>query len=169
MEDAAPGDEIKSGAGALQRQTKSLWQTYLLYMTMKFPPCACHKSGALRTRKVPASSCTLGGDIGGRHDGCGLIQTTELAPDIEDITGIRVRGDALKENGRVIDLTLAQRWSGHPPQTILGRSGSGAVFQCGRKHGLSGAAGAAFALRLCCALVENASCCTATNKTKLNQ
>jgi hypothetical protein len=50
---------------------------------------------------------------------------------LEDITGIRVRGDALRENGRVIDLTLAQRWSGHPPQTILGDPRSGAVFQCG--------------------------------------
>jgi regulator of protease activity HflC (stomatin/prohibitin superfamily) len=33
--------------------------------------------------------------------------------------GIRVRGDALRDNQRVIDLTLAQRWSGQPPHTIL--------------------------------------------------
>jgi regulator of protease activity HflC (stomatin/prohibitin superfamily) len=33
---------------------------------------------------------------------------------------IKVRGDALKDRERVIDLALAQRWTGHPPQTILG-------------------------------------------------
>jgi hypothetical protein len=63
----------------------------------------------------------------------------------------------------VIDLTLAQRWSGHPPQ----KGEHGAVpFQCGRKYGHSIAIGAAFTLRLCCALAENASCCSANNKTK---
>lgn len=36
-----------------------------------------------------------------------------------EATGIRVRGEALRENERVIELTLAQRWTGHPPQTIL--------------------------------------------------
>jgi len=34
--------------------------------------------------------------------------------------GIRARGEALKDNARVIELTLAQRWTGQPPQTILG-------------------------------------------------
>jgi regulator of protease activity HflC (stomatin/prohibitin superfamily) len=42
--------------------------------------------------------------------------------------GIRVRGEALKENERVIDLTVAQRWSGHPPQTILGDHGAVPFF-----------------------------------------
>jgi regulator of protease activity HflC (stomatin/prohibitin superfamily) len=45
--------------------------------------------------------------------------------------GIRVRGDALKENQRVIDLTLAQRWSGQPPQTILGEHGAVPFFNLG--------------------------------------
>ncbi len=41
---------------------------------------------------------------------------------------IRVRGEALKDNARVIELTLAQRWSGHPPQTILGDRGAVPFF-----------------------------------------
>ena len=45
--------------------------------------------------------------------------------------GIRVRGDALKENERVIELTLAQRWSGQPPQTILGDRGAVPFFNIG--------------------------------------
>jgi len=45
--------------------------------------------------------------------------------------GIRVRGDALKENERVIELTLAQRWSGQPPQTILGERGAVPFFNIG--------------------------------------
>jgi regulator of protease activity HflC (stomatin/prohibitin superfamily) len=45
--------------------------------------------------------------------------------------GIRVRGDALEENGRVIDLTLAQWWSGHPPQTTLGEHGAAPFFNVG--------------------------------------
>ena len=51
--------------------------------------------------------------------------------------GIRVRGDALKENGRVIDLTLAQRWSGHPPQTILSDHGAVPFFNVGANTGLA--------------------------------
>jgi regulator of protease activity HflC (stomatin/prohibitin superfamily) len=42
--------------------------------------------------------------------------------------GIRVRGEALKDNARVIELTLAQRWTGHPPQTILGDRGAVPFF-----------------------------------------
>ncbi len=42
--------------------------------------------------------------------------------------GIRVRGEALKDNERVIELTLAQRWTGHPPQTILGSGGAVPFF-----------------------------------------
>lgn len=34
--------------------------------------------------------------------------------------GIKVRGEALRDNGRIIDLTIAQQWNGQPPQTILG-------------------------------------------------
>ncbi len=41
---------------------------------------------------------------------------------------IRVRGEALKENERVIELTIAQRWSGQPPQTILGNAGAVPFF-----------------------------------------
>lgn len=42
--------------------------------------------------------------------------------------GIRVRGDALRDNQRVIELTLAQRWSGQPPQTILGDRAAAPFF-----------------------------------------
>ncbi|MBI4724160.1 MAG: hypothetical protein HY765_03985 [Rhodomicrobium sp.] len=45
--------------------------------------------------------------------------------------GIKVRGEALKENERVIDLTLAERWTGHPPQTILGDRGAVPFFNIG--------------------------------------
>jgi regulator of protease activity HflC (stomatin/prohibitin superfamily) len=45
--------------------------------------------------------------------------------------GIRVRGEALKEHERVIDLTLAQRWSGQPPQTVLGSGGAVPFFNIG--------------------------------------
>jgi regulator of protease activity HflC (stomatin/prohibitin superfamily) len=41
---------------------------------------------------------------------------------------IKVRGAALKENDRVIELTLAQRWTGQPPQTILGDRGGAVPF-----------------------------------------
>jgi hypothetical protein len=145
------GDEIKSGAGALQRRTKSLCQTYLLYMSMKFPPCACHKSGALRTRNVPASSCTYKPQNLPRYRGYhGHPRSRRRAQGKRP----RDRSDARPavERPSAADLTR--------------RPWGSAVFQCGRKHGLSAAAGAAFALRLCCALVENASCCTANNKTK---
>ncbi len=33
---------------------------------------------------------------------------------------IKIRGEALKDNARVIELTVAERWSGKTPQTILG-------------------------------------------------
>ncbi len=46
--------------------------------------------------------------------------------------GITVRGAALKDNSRVIELTLAQRWSGHPPQTILGDRGAVPFFNLGQ-------------------------------------
>jgi regulator of protease activity HflC (stomatin/prohibitin superfamily) len=42
--------------------------------------------------------------------------------------GIRVRGEALRNNTRVIELTLAQRWTGQPPQTILGERGAVPFF-----------------------------------------
>ncbi len=42
--------------------------------------------------------------------------------------GIRVRGEALKNNARVIELTVAQRWTGQPPQTILGSHGAVPFF-----------------------------------------
>jgi regulator of protease activity HflC (stomatin/prohibitin superfamily) len=42
--------------------------------------------------------------------------------------GIRVRGEALKDNARIIDLTLAQRWTGQPPQTILGNGNAVPFF-----------------------------------------
>jgi len=42
--------------------------------------------------------------------------------------GIRVRGEALRDNARVIELTLAQRWTGQPPQTILGNHGAVPFF-----------------------------------------
>ncbi len=45
--------------------------------------------------------------------------------------GIRVRGDALKDHERVIELTLAQRWTGQPPQTILGERGAVPFFNIG--------------------------------------
>jgi regulator of protease activity HflC (stomatin/prohibitin superfamily) len=41
---------------------------------------------------------------------------------------IRIRGEALKENARAIELTLAERWSGQPPQTILGNSAAVPFF-----------------------------------------
>ena len=44
---------------------------------------------------------------------------------------IRVRGEALKEHERVIELTLAQRWTGQPPQTILGERGAVPFFNIG--------------------------------------
>ena len=51
--------------------------------------------------------------------------------------GIRVRGDALKTNDRVIDLTLAQRWSGQPPQTVLGDRGAVPFFNIGAAQPLT--------------------------------
>ncbi len=46
--------------------------------------------------------------------------------------GIRIRGEALKDNDRVIELTLAQRWTGHPPQTILGNQSAVPFFNIGQ-------------------------------------
>ncbi len=45
---------------------------------------------------------------------------------------IKVRGEALKDNARVIELTLAQRWTGHPPQTILGDRTAVPFFNLGQ-------------------------------------
>ncbi len=45
--------------------------------------------------------------------------------------GIRVRGELLKDHERVIELTLAQRWTGQPPQTILGEHGAVPFFNIG--------------------------------------
>jgi len=55
--------------------------------------------------------------------------------------GIRVRGGALRENERVIDLTLAQRWTGHPPQTIVGDKGAVPFFNIGGMQGKAETAG----------------------------
>jgi hypothetical protein len=41
---------------------------------------------------------------------------------------IRVRGEALRDNERVIELTLAQRWTGESPQTMLGNSAAAPFF-----------------------------------------
>ena len=60
----------------------------------------------------------------------GEARSIELRTAAEAL-GIRVRGDALKENARVIELTLAQRWSGQPPQTILGEHGAVPFFNLG--------------------------------------
>ncbi len=60
----------------------------------------------------------------------GEARSIELRTAAEAL-GIRVRGDALKENERVIELTLAQRWSGQPPQTILGDRGAVPFFNIG--------------------------------------
>jgi regulator of protease activity HflC (stomatin/prohibitin superfamily) len=46
-------------------------------------------------------------------------QTRILEADGE-AQAIRAKGAALKENPLVIELTVAQRWKGNPPQTILG-------------------------------------------------
>ena len=42
--------------------------------------------------------------------------------------GIKVRGEALKDNAKIIELTLAQRWSGQTPQTILGQNAAVPFF-----------------------------------------
>jgi regulator of protease activity HflC (stomatin/prohibitin superfamily) len=60
----------------------------------------------------------------------GEARSIELRSAAEAL-GIRVRGEALKENERVIDLTLAQKWSGQPPQTILGGAGAVPFFNIG--------------------------------------
>jgi regulator of protease activity HflC (stomatin/prohibitin superfamily) len=61
----------------------------------------------------------------------GEARSIELRSAAEALS-IRVRGEALKENERVIDLTLAQRWSGQPPQTILGDRGAVPFFNIGQ-------------------------------------
>ena len=48
---------------------------------------------------------------------------------------IRIRGEALKDNARVIELTLAQRWTGQPPQTILGERGAVPFFNLSQSVG----------------------------------
>ncbi len=60
----------------------------------------------------------------------GEARSIELRTAAEAL-GIRVRGEALKENERVIELTLAQRWTGQPPQTILGQSSAVPFFNVG--------------------------------------
>lgn len=60
----------------------------------------------------------------------GEARSIELRTAAEAL-GIRIRGEALKENERVIELTLAQRWSGQPPQTILGDRGAVPFFNIG--------------------------------------
>ncbi len=45
--------------------------------------------------------------------------------------GLIVRGEALRTNDRVIDLTLAQRWNGQPPQTVIGDRGAVPFFNIG--------------------------------------
>jgi regulator of protease activity HflC (stomatin/prohibitin superfamily) len=52
---------------------------------------------------------------------------------VAEAQSIKIRGEALKENERVIDLTLAQRWTGHPPQTILGDHGAIPFFNIATK------------------------------------
>ena len=51
---------------------------------------------------------------------------------VAEAQSIRIRGEALKDNARVIELTVAQRWSGHPPQTILGDRGAVPFFNLSR-------------------------------------
>jgi regulator of protease activity HflC (stomatin/prohibitin superfamily) len=47
---------------------------------------------------------------------------------VAESQSIRIRGEALKDNARVIELTIAQRWSGQPPQTVLGNGGAVPFF-----------------------------------------
>ncbi len=54
---------------------------------------------------------------------------------VAEAQSIRIRGEALKDNARVIELTVAQRWTGQPPQTILGDRGAVPFFNLG--HGAS--------------------------------
>jgi membrane protease subunit HflC len=60
----------------------------------------------------------------------GEARSIELRTAAEAL-GIRVRGQALKDNERVIDLTLSQRWNGQPPQTILGDHAAVPFFNIG--------------------------------------
>jgi regulator of protease activity HflC (stomatin/prohibitin superfamily) len=64
----------------------------------------------------------------------GEARSIELRTAAEAL-GIRVRGEALKDNRSVIELTLAQRWSGQPPQTILGEHGAVPFFNIGATPG----------------------------------
>ena len=59
---------------------------------------------------------------------------------------IRIRGEALKDNARVIELTVAQRWTGQPPQTILGDRGAVPFFNLGQGASEPAKAGSAGAL-----------------------
>ena len=54
--------------------------------------------------------------------------------------GIKVRGAALKDNEKVIELTLAQRWTGHPPQTILGEHSAVPFFNVNQNAAVQQAA-----------------------------
>jgi regulator of protease activity HflC (stomatin/prohibitin superfamily) len=51
---------------------------------------------------------------------------------VAEAQSIRIRGEALKDNARVIELTVAQRWTGQPPQTILGDRGAVPFFNLGQ-------------------------------------
>ncbi len=54
---------------------------------------------------------------------------------VAEAQSIRIRGEALKDNARVIELTLAQRWTGQPPQTILGDRGAVPFFNLSQGAG----------------------------------
>ncbi len=54
--------------------------------------------------------------------------------------GIKLRGGALKDNEKVIELTLAQRWTGHPPQTILGEHSAVPFFNVNQNPAVQQAA-----------------------------
>jgi regulator of protease activity HflC (stomatin/prohibitin superfamily) len=58
----------------------------------------------------------------------GEARSVELRA-IAEAQSIRIRGEALKGDGRaVIELTVAQKWDGQPPQTILGTQGAVPFF-----------------------------------------
>lgn len=60
----------------------------------------------------------------------GEARSIELRSAAEALA-IRIRGEALKENERIIDLTVAQRWNGQPPQTILSDRAAVPFFNIG--------------------------------------
>ena len=50
---------------------------------------------------------------------------------VAEAQSIHIRGEALKDNARVIELTIAQRWNGQPPHTVLGAGGAVPFFNIG--------------------------------------